>query len=342
MSRHNEVFQSSQMYSGIDESNLPEYQLDMLNKLKEYNETAFERGQQGLLTGFPLFDEKLGGIQPGLILLAADANMGKSAVCAQMARQMAHNNENLYVIYMSLDDNFKTILPRFIASDQRIPIDVAKFPSKYDMPETMTLIERYVTGMSRLLRDVPRFKILDSNESQDIERLQEIIEEHLQAFAAEHNPDKKLVVFVDNFHDLKSRDVSFTSNNNKYEYMAEVLKEMVSMYDIPIICTAEIRKVDGKRPSTDDIRETVKIKFESNLILLLYNEVGIKDQAAKVFYQANSEDISKRPVIEMHWAKNKISSYKGRTYYLFHPEHSYLQEVPAVDQPYYDSKVYAS
>jgi len=325
---------------GLNPESLSAYQHEMYQSLAEYNEYAWSRGSSGLSTGFPVLDSKTGGLQPGLYLVAAQPNVGKSAFCIQMARQIAHNNENIYVIFISLDDSFKMMLPRFIACDQRIPIDAAKFPVKYNTPETQQLVERYNDGLAKMIEDIPRFKLIDGESCESVEQIEDIILEHYEGFGLENNLNKKLVVFIDNFHDLQSSEHTFGNDNQKYEYMAGKVKDLVNIYDIPLICTAELKKVKGLRPTVEDIRETVKVGYEANLVWLLYNDVGLKDQAAKVYYQSDSESSEKRPVLECHFGKNKISSYKGRIYFLFHPEHSYLREVPELDQAYFDSKVY--
>lgn len=341
MSSAEHVLETAKTITCIDPDTLPDYQKQMYDALASYNEYAWTRGNFGFRTGFPVMDARMGGLQPGLYLVAAQANCGKSALCAQMARQLSRNNDNLYVIYVSLDDNLRTILPRFIASDQRIPIEVCKFPSRFDLPETQDLLARYQIGFNNILSDITRFKLVDSTTINSVEAVEQMIATHLQQFALNNEPDKKLVIFLDNFHDLDSSEFSFANENQKYEYISGKVKELVNVYDIPVICTAELRKTNGRRPTVDDIRETTKIGYEANLVWLLYNEVGVKDQAAKVYYQASAESTEKRPVIECHWAKNKISSFKGHTYFLFHPEWSYLQEVSAEDQAYFDAKVYS-
>ena len=336
----NRALQNIIMTTGLDPDSLSPYQREMFNSLEQYNEYAWSRGSSGYSTGFSVIDKKLGGVQPGLYLIAAQPNVGKTAFSIQMARQLAQNNENIYVIFITLDDNFRMMLPRFISSDQRIPIDAAKFPVKYNTPETYELVERYHTGLARIINDLPKLKLIDAEECESVEMIEDIILDHMQSFGMENNPNKKIVIFIDNFHDLKSSEHTFPNDNQKYEYMSEKLKDLVNAYDIPVFCTAELKKVQGKRPTVEDIRETVKVGYEANLVWLLYNEVGLKDQAAKVYYQTDSENPEKRPVLEVHFGKNKISSFKGRTYFLFHPEHSYLQEVPEADQSYFDAKVY--
>jgi hypothetical protein len=49
--------------------------------------------------------------------------------------------------------------------------------------------------------------------------------------------------------------------------------------------------------------------------------VSENKQSAKI-YQNVGADGYKRPILEFDWAKNKKSSYKGRTFCYFNPDYS--------------------
>ena len=77
----------------------------------------------------------------------------------------------------------------------------------------------------------------------------------------------------------------------------------------------------------DDIRETVKIAYEAKAILLCYNEVGLRGEAASIFYMRGGQEFEniKQPVFEVKIGKNKFASFKGRLFFEFMPELSYMK-----------------
>ena len=79
-----------------------------------------------------------------------------------------------------------------------------------------------------------------------------------------------------------------------------------------------------KYPEREGI-EGVKIKYEAKAIILVYNEVHYKGESSEIFFNRNGY-MMKQPVLELHFAKNKISSFKGRLFYEFYPELSRLEE----------------
>ena len=113
-------------------------------------------------------------------------------------------------------------------------------------------------------------------------------------------------------------------------------------YDIPVVCTAELKKLyANRRPALDDIREAVKIKYEAKAILLLYNEVHYKGESSDVYFLRNGNPL-KQPVVEVHFAKNKIHSFKGRCFFEFFPEMARLEESDAMATKTYNSLIFSS
>lgn len=92
---------------------------------------------------------------------------------------------------------------------------------------------------------------------------------------------------------------------------------------------------------TDDLKENNRLEYEANFIALLYNEVGIKEENASIYW-LDEDNETKMPVIEMKVGKNKLGSFKGTRFYEFMPDRSYLVEAPIEDCRRYASLVYQS
>lgn len=319
--------------SEIDKSQLPDYQREMLETIEAMDEYAHTRGTLGGFdTGYPALNDAMEGLNTGLILIAGQSNVGKSAFCMQLGWQVSQKNKvptkdnpnKAYVLYFSLDDNANDLLPRCISIDQKIPINVVKYPAKYKHKEN--LIRKRASGIQRLKDSIDCFKMVDATKGDSIEYIeQQIRATTLQLKQTEER--SKLVVFIDNFHDISVRDQSFSGDNAKYDFLAGELSRICTIYDIPIVCTAEFRKLNGtRRPTVDDIRESTKIGYEAKAVLLCYNEVGLRGESANVFWE--QAGVGKCPILEVRVGKNKFSSFKGRIFYEFEPAKSILNEAP--------------
>jgi replicative DNA helicase len=321
-----------------EKQELPELLAQMDTIIDNVNEYSLKRGELGGLDwGYKSFNDAFEGLNPGLHIIGGQPNVGKSCLCLQLAWTIANVNRTVtkerpykaYVLYISLDDNLNDLLPRVVAMDQKIPIGVVTKPKKYaKSPDNLPYMVRREEGIKRLKSSIPYFKALDSNYLGNCDRLDVIektIRDH-QATVKELDEAYKLVVFIDNYHDLTT-DVSFHGDNNgKFEYIANELTRMCTAYDIPIICTAELKKVNGmRRPIYDDIRESSKTSYEAKATILCFNEVGLRGESAQVYWEEEGRR-DKRPVLELYVAKNKLASFKGRMFFEFVPEMSYLRE----------------
>lgn len=75
--------------------------------------------------------------------------------------------------------------------------------------------------------------------------------------------------------------------------------------------------------------------------MLAYNEVHYKGENAEVCFMRKNNPL-KQPVLEVHFAKNKFSTYKGRVFFEMYPEMSRLEEPDEQSQKYYSSLVYGN
>ncbi len=304
------------------------FEEQFINTIQDVDEYCHKRGEiGGLDTGFPQMTEALEGLQSGLTLIAGAPNTGKSALTMQLALQIAQRNDNTYCIYHSLDDNMREMLPRAVATLQRLPINAVKFPARYQARGETNILTRRKAGLNQLVSLASRFGIRDESYDGNGAAI-ESIEKSVKDIKF-HAPDKQIVLFIDNFHDLMSINMSAgDADNSKFNYLAGEISRLATQYDLPIVCTAEFRKLNGyRRPTVDDVRETVKIGYESKAILLCYNEVGLKGEASSIAFDRPDKQ-GKQPILEVKYGKNKYSSFKGRLFYNFYTEQSYLQEVP--------------
>jgi replicative DNA helicase len=309
----------------------------MVQSIANVDQYSWNRDARGGLTsGFPLFDEALdGGLQPGLYLFASQANVGKSAFILQVAQQLSDLNDNVHVAYHSLDDSNNDLTPRYVACKQKITISQAKNPAKFaDQPD---ILEKRNEGIKHMYRNVNRFSMWDANSGTSVEAIEQRIKDMKMNF-----PDgTKLVIMIDSIYDLTVESKQL-QDKALYEYVAKTVKSWTVTYDVIVMCTAHLRKLNGgRRPGTDDLKENNRLEYEANFIGLLYNEVGLKEESAQIYW-INEDQEEKMPVIELKVGKNKFGSFKGTRFYEFMPNMSYCLEAPIEDCRRYATLVHSS
>ena len=315
------------------------HELEMFNKIMEFERDAFNPSKKGFKTGFKMLDDGLEGLQTGFHMIAGDSNHGKSGFMSQLAWNVAQLNPDAYVMDFSLDDPLRDKLPRVVGCANKVLINAVRDPIKYSQyPE---MIKRRDKGMQELVDSIDKYHIYDASFSCLIEKIEEEVR-RVKIELAAAGIKKRICVFIDNFHDLDSENPnSRGTDKQKYDYLAQKVSDMATELDVPVVCTGEFRKLNGnRRPGVDDIRESVKIKYEAKSILLIYNEVSAKGESAQIFYQLNGKP-EKQPVFEVKFGKNKYSSFKGRGFCKFFPQMAYFEEATDADTKYWNNLLYS-
>lgn len=316
-----------------------DYELAMWKTIDDFETKAWSTKNKGLTTGFPAIDSAFdGGLHPGFILIAADSNVGKTAFLSQVAWQVSTMNKDVYVMDFSLDDAMADKLSRVAACSGKVIINAVKIPLNYTQYPLMLI--RRKNALINIRKNVSRYRAYDSTFSTFIEDIEKEIEEKLIYFKT-NKIDRQLVVCIDNFHDLNTSAKPNMTDKEKYDFMAQWCSDIAIKYDIIMVCTGELKKLNGnRRAQLDDIRESVKIKYEAKAILLCYNEVHYKSENSSIFF-TRANNPFKQPVFEIHFAKNKFNTYKGRIFFEFYPEMAYLKECDAATQKNFSNQLYS-
>ncbi|WDI05084.1 MULTISPECIES: DnaB-like helicase C-terminal domain-containing protein [Paenibacillus] len=307
----------------------------MLRNIMNMDAHSWARGKNGgLISGLQSFDDAFeGGAQPGLILFAAAPNVGKSAYMLQVCKGISERNEKVYVSYHSLDDANNDLMPRYIANDQQITIGQAKSPAKYEDDEE--IINKRNEGIKNLYRRVDRFGMFDSNDMTSVEA----IEEHIKDIKMTMPEGTRIVIAIDSFNDLTVESKTFSNNDDKTAHVSKTIKGWATRFDVVVMCTAHLRKTNGKRPIEDDLKDTITLRYEATMVCLMYNEVGIKEENAEIYWVDEDEDL-KMPVVEVKFAKNKHASMKSTKFFNFIPDYSLFIQAEDEAQRRFASKIY--
>lgn len=330
--------------------NKPNYNLapevSMLNTLDKFEKTSWSPTNKGIKSGFTSLDNAFdGGIKPGFTMLAADSNLGKTGMISQIALQVSLYNQDVYVLDFSLDDAMDDKLPRVISCGAKIPLSVSQYPNNYKQYPLM--IMRRLQMINKLRNNACNYNVYDIQKiceespkhTANIEDIFYIILKTMTDLQAA-GVNKRLFVALDNFHDLSSE--KYKNEDTKYDSIAVMIGEFCDMYKIPFWCTGELRKLNStRRPILDDIRSNTKIKYKAMCIMLGYNDVHYKGENADVYYKRINK-IEKQPVFELHFAKNKLSSFKGRLFFNFLTEMSRMEECTKAEEDIYKAAIYGS
>lgn len=310
----------------IKQADILKEKMEFANEIDNFDEWAWKRGQLlGLDTGYPIFNEKMDGLQSGLHIIAGKPNVGKTAMCLSLMYKIVKNNQNIFALYFSIDDSTRQIIPRLLAAESGIQINWISNPKHRiqeanDIAEEQvnTLLERREKALNDL-KDMSNFLVVkDASKGVTVE----YVEKALQLYKIIAG-DKQLIVFIDSLHKMETE--TRKEGQDKYIHISKSLKKFSTVYDIPIVTVAELKKKKdaGVKPSLEDIKETIDFAYDATVVMMLHNDMDENENSP--FHHLGENDRI-YPVIEVRFIKNKSSDFKGKLYYKFYPELSKFAE----------------
>lgn len=348
----NELFKLGQKEKG----DLTTNDIDDMRALQESVTSADTRQ---LITGYNRLDYAVRmPFGPGLFVLGAYANRGKSAFMRHMVMKIVQNNPDVLVLYCSLDDSKADTVAAMVALSQNLKIDSVLYPTSRDQAQkegktTDQLLAVVNAGYEKMRRYAAegRLVVKDGADVPSLLHIKEMVEIYSSHYCRrtideEHEIayGKKPVLIIDSLHSVMDVENKSGERRENTLHIAQVIKNMSLKYKMPIYCVAELRKSQhgarGKyRPGAEDIAETVKIEYLADVIAILHNKVSdvgaghtamiwsdLTDSIDPDTGLANDER-TVFPVTELDIVKNKKGYFKGLITHYFNPPKSQFKEI---------------
>lgn len=259
------------------------------------------------LTKFKELGKHTDGIQAGFYHLAAESNIGKTAIFTNLALDLLETNPDLSVMYFSLDDSRRYTAYRFLSILSQLHINKIQKP-KIDPFNYQKLTDAREIFLS--LVDSERLIVKDLGDLTHIDELKSVI--------TGFGDLSKLVVFVDGLYNLEVTAEGNQGIRIENIERAQKIKQIVDTYKIPFLSTGELRKKmknEGKKtkPTLHDLMETGKYAYNANVVWLLS--------------QYSSDALMNLDTLTLEFAKNKLSDFKGEQYLLFNRPTGTIKEM---------------
>lgn len=299
--------------------------------IKQYGESQDYHQSINLGPHFRDLQNALSGdLRQKFIMIGGTANTGKTSLLVNLAWAMATYNDDLLPIFLTIDDSGKELTPRFITHDiskraieskntdmfDNIEIDKAARVIMYkDQFEYEAILQERENAWGNLMQyfNNDKLVIVDSEKGKSIDFINYMIKT-----LSEKHPEKRVMMFVDNFHLVSIG--GYDEGRGKYKALSGAMKDICKKYDATIICTVEYTKIPkGQKPSNNNIAESVALEYDSNCIIHLYSHMHDYLEESDCYFTSGAEQ-KKYPLIEMIVGKNKISSFKGSLWSKFWPE----------------------
>lgn len=277
-------------------------------RFKQDRDAKRSNGLLGHKAGlFQQLERNTSGIQPGFYIIAADTNVGKTALLTNLFLETVFSNSEIIGIYVSLDDGRETIINRFLSILSGIDlVSVQLAQESSDAQQRLTNSYEVLQNLA----DSGRFDLRDISQITSIDQVETLIRGHVG--------ERQVLVAIDGLYNLQVDAKSQGMREENIQRALEI-KRLVDTYQIPIIATGELRKkqADDRSsvPTIHDLMETGKFAYNANLVWLLY------PRSPGTFGK------EPEPYLVLDYVKNKLSHFKGQQVLKFSKSIGKLSEV---------------
>jgi replicative DNA helicase len=218
----------------------------------------------GTPSGFRDIDDITGGFQKSnLIVLAARPSMGKSALVANIAENVAVKSEKPVALF-SLEMSETELAQRFIASQARMSGDKLRKGqvASGDWPKVIKACEALEKAS------------LWIDDSSDIDILE--LRAKARRLHAREKPRGGLGLVIVDYLQLMRPD---RMNENRVEQVGQIsrgLKILARELDVPVVAVSQLNRAaeqrPDKRPLLSDLRESGQIEQDADLVMFIYRD----------------------------------------------------------------------
>ncbi len=262
--------------------------------------------EENIKIGFPIFMEKTGGFITGLYTIAGGAGVGKTTFLLQILYQVLKLNKNCEVFFVSFDNTKEELFYKFVSLDSEVPIEYIKFSNRDNR-----MYEVKLKKSLKQLKNYMNFLTVVDERGGFIDF--DFLLNTLYSWAFK-NHNKKKMVFIDSISMLKTDKFNL---NEEVNYIAKQLKAFSTITSSVVFITANLDKNLGtRRPKLEDFKNLTGIVYYSNILTALYCDFLVNPETTFLEWEWGTDDVM-IPIVELHFLKNKISSFKDILFYRF-------------------------
>lgn len=216
----------------------------------------FFKGITGALpTGFPDVDRNLlgGGLMPSsLCVIGAGTSIGKTSFALDIAANIVETGRKTYIV--SREMPCESLFDRLVAFE-------AQVPRRKLGPGICE--KEYRQAQAAVVRLAIHPLILD-NVSRNVADIRGYLREY------ERKGQRAEAVFVDYLQLLDGTRTE--TRNQEVGSISRALKGLAMEFCIPVVAACQLKRIRGREPALDDLRDSGEIEQDADTVLFLYGD----------------------------------------------------------------------
>lgn len=321
-----------------------------------FSSAASQTSLVGLKSGWELFDTSFGGIpkQDSFFGVPGKPNHCKSSFLVNLAWRLLTFNNDVVILYHTVDDGLATMLARMQASRALLPTNqfaaAGAFLSDPGFQKIYAESTEWVNDLIQTERFIPMdVSVLPA----DMVALGSWVKSVRKKF-----PNNPIVVFGDNFHHYSMPDTVKSEGESLQRAISKYAKSMAVTYHVTSIMTMELPVnvlKPGIRPRASNIKGSSGMSYDVTANLVIYNDLKDLKDRSTIYWEDEKEtrtiqgpngeileQVSRKPVVELIVDKSKVNSFDGSIFYLVDPDSGHFSECDAVQQAMFKRAAFES
>jgi replicative DNA helicase len=235
---------------------LPDLFPEMLRDIRARHQAVKEHGKAtvGLPTGITRLDNLLGGLQPGLHLLAAEPGMGKTMFALQVAAHVAQ--EGVPVLFVSFEESLPRLALKAVCS--RVGLEAKRFTDGYEDPETLAwAMQQYGPALAKLY-------LIEGTARLSVAQVK------AKALQVMHRSGtKRCLIIVDYLQRWAASRRDFADFRHVVSGLVSDLRELALRLDSPIVVISSQNRLGQGSAKLVSLKESGDIEYSADTALFL-------------------------------------------------------------------------
>ena len=281
--------------------NMTDFLQDSVNQILHRIEN---QGIQGIQTGFTDFDNMLGGLNPGnLIVIAARPAMGKTALALNIAIKASHAGSRC--LFMSLEMTKSEVFDRYTSIKAGINHTHLRNGNLND--EDLDKLNAMCSNLKKLASPI----LVDDTAGQSINEIKSKVR-------AAHRKQSLDLVVIDYLGLIKDR--SARSKNEEMGNITAALKALAKDINCPVVLLCQLNRDcerrDDKRPLIADLRDSGSIEQDADSVTFIYRDEVYEPHSARagiteLIVRKNRHGRTGTAFLKDNLALQRFSNYVG-------------------------------
>lgn len=258
----------------------------------------------GYWTGFDHLDAVIGGLRPGVFVIAAAPSAGKTTFIKQMADQVAARNDGVPVLFFSYEQSAAELRRKTLARLAKIDNQLIR-EGKVKEEDLADAVKQYRVAGRRL-------KIIEADASHNVGMIR------LIAQREKHQAGKAPVIFIDYLQIIPAADLKLKDKRAEVDSLVSELRRLARDIDAPVVVISSMGRAEYDKARMSGFKESGGIEYGADLAAIMDVQDEMKDGTERdIDLVILKNRNGRRRVIELNY-KMKFDTFadgpSGKTY----------------------------